>query len=322
MSSSGLLFGGFQISLDDALSDLCFVSHAHSDHTAAFRKAGKTIIASEETFRIVGREPQPHPKIGGLSLFPAGHMLGARQLHAKLDGETFVYTGDFSLHDSYTAGSAPILSCDILMIDSTYCSPSMRLPQRGQVAEGIRRFVAGGEQSIIVFGAYQRGKSQELIALLNDECSVAPVVHEGIAKICEAYERCGVRLDYLQAGSEEAKEAMRHPFVAIMPPSKVSREFGSNLSAAFDRDVLTAVATGWAHISVFPVDKAFALSDHADFRDTMRYIYESGAKKIVCANSGSRAAALHLRRLGFNAIEKSELGAPQQTTLQECMAKK
>lgn len=310
---------GTNIALDSAKHELCFVSHAHSDHTDAFQKGKKTIIASDETFIIMGKEPLPHPKMNGISLHPAGHMLGARQLLAETEGGTFAYTGDFSLHDSYTSKAAPILQCDTLMIDSTYCLPAMRLPSRHATLGAMQKFVKNNEESIIVFGAYARGKSQELIRFLNIECGVAPVVFKQAAKICEAYGKCGVKLDYFAAESPEAEESMRHPFVAIMPSGTVNFNFGAKLSEAFGREVKTAVATGWAKVSRFPVDAAFAFSDHADFKDTMRYIYGSGAKKVICANSGAKAAANHLRALGIDAIEQSELGKPLHSTLANCL---
>ena len=75
-------------------------------------------------------------------------------------------------------------------------------------------------------------------------------------------------------------------------------------------------------MSKFPVDAAFPLSDHADFRDTMRYIYESNAKKVICANSNQEAAAEYLRKIGINAVEKSNPAKELQTTLAECKEKR
>lgn len=328
----GLKVNGTTIALDDASSDVCFVSHAHSDHTAAFfcptKKGrhvehssttaafsrGKEIIASEETFCIMGKNGKKH-SVPGVELHPAGHMLGARQLFANADGGSFAYTGDFALHDSYTAKAATILQCDTLMIDSTYCSPVMCLPKRWEALDAMQKFVGRNRESIIVFGAYATGKTQEIVKFLNKECGIAPVVAGHGAKVCEAYGKCGVRLDYLRAGSEEADEEMRSSFVAIMPPSMVNFTFGAKLSEALGRDVKTAVATGWAKVAKFPTDAAFCLSDHADFKDTLRYVHESGAKRVVCANSNSEQAAVCLRKLGINAATKEEACRGMQATL-------
>lgn len=313
-SSNALHLDGASLALDDASCELCFVSHAHSDHTAAFSRKRK-IIASDETFALMGNQPERH-SLPSVKLHPAGHMLGARQLSAETDGAKFVYTGDFALHDSYTASAATILQCDTLMIDTTYCLPHLRLPNRRQTMDSIRKFVQQNESSIVVFGAYVRGKTQELVRLLNAECGIAPVVSAPAAEICSRYEKCGLKLDYLAAGTAQADEAMHSPFVAIMPPSMVDFGFGAKLSEAFGRPVKTAVATGWAAFSRFPVDAAFPLSDHADFKDTMRYIYGSGAKKVICANSSEEEAASYLRRLGIDATAKSSSGAVQATLAQ------
>jgi Cft2 family RNA processing exonuclease len=317
-SYNKILVDGLEISLDDASSEICFVSHAHSDHIAAF-KQNKKIIASEETFALLEKKvPQLEiPK--KLSLYPAGHMLGARQLLADLDGERFVYTGDFSLHGSYTYPPASILECDTLMIDSTYALPNMNFPKRQYVLEKMRKFVFENEDSIILFGAYTKGKSQELISFLNIECKIAPLVPQNTAKICEKYKKFGINLDYIVIGSNEAEEQMNSSFVAILPPNQVNFEFASKLSWAHSREVKTAIATGWAQVSRFPVDVAFTFSDHADFKDTLNYIYESGAKKIICANANQEAAATYLKKLGMNAFAKikKKIEIPKQSVLSE-----
>jgi hypothetical protein len=311
--SGTLNVNGLKLSLDDASGELCFVSHAHSDHTAAFLKK-REVLASEETFTLMGKEKVAR-SIAGVTLHHAGHMLGARQLFAACDGASFAYTGDFSLHDSYTARAAEILQCDTLMIDSTYCLPQMRFPKRWEVLQRMEKFVKQNSSSILVFGAYSTGKAQELVSFLNRECGIAPLVGARAAKMCAAYEKCGLRLDYLAPGSDEAEEAQSRAHVSILPPPEVNFSSGARLSAARGKTVKTAVATGWAANSRFPVDEAFPLSDHADFADTMRYIYESNAKTVVCANSNSEGAARYLKSIGVNSIEKGEASPGVQTRL-------
>jgi len=307
--SGTLTADGLKLSLDDASGELCFVSHAHSDHTGAFSRK-REVLASHETFTLVGKEPVAR-SLPGISLHHAGHMLGARQLLARLDGGTFAYTGDFSLHDSYTARAAEMLQCDVLMIDSTYCLPQMRFPKRYEVLDKMEKFVKKNGSSHLVFGAYSTGKAQELVSFFNRECGIAPVVGSRAARICAAYEKCGARLDYLEAGSEEARNAQ----VSILPPPEVNFASGARIAAQTGKSVKTAVATGWAANSRFPVDEAFPLSDHADFADTMRYIYGSGAKTVICANANPCAAAQYLRSIGINAVPKGEASPGIQAKL-------
>jgi len=184
----------------------------------------------------------------------------------------------------------------------------------------MEKFVKQNSDSVLVFGAYTTGKAQELVAFLNRECRVAPIVGARAAEVCAAYNKCGMRLDYIEAGSEEAEEAMRHSFASILPPRDVNFSFSARLSQALGKKVKTAVATGWAVVTKFPVDASFALSDHADFSDTMRYIHESGAKRVICANSNSGAAAAFLRSQGIDAVAKEEIGSKEgrQKTLAMC----
>ncbi|MCX8196800.1 MAG: hypothetical protein N3G80_00575 [Candidatus Micrarchaeota archaeon] len=312
---------GLQIALDDYDAEVCFVSHAHTDHTKAFSKNRK-IIASDETFLLLGKSPSCHPLPQGTSLHQAGHMLGAVQLRAELDGQVFVYTGDFSLHQGYTTLPAKILECDTLMIDSTYALPHLRLPSRADTIRKIAKFVRQNENKIVLLGAYLRGKTQELIRLLNEECGIAPIVSSKADYFCKVYRQSGIKLDWIAAGTPEAQEAMKSAFVAIVPLSQANFSFGAKLSEAFGLEVKTAVVTGWAAFHRFPADEGFPLSDHADFRDTMRYIHESNAKKVICANASDREAAAHLRRIGIDAVAKSSLSGSHQCSLLECMHNK
>ncbi|MEM4554592.1 MAG: hypothetical protein QXT25_01960 [Candidatus Anstonellaceae archaeon] len=318
--SSKISIDGMQIALDDDGADVCFISHAHTDHTKAFFK-GKKIIASDETFLLLGQQPPHFPLPKGISLHQAGHMVGARQIKAELDGEVFVYTGDFSLHKSYTVEPAKILECETLMIDSTYALPHLQLPPRYQTIKRLVRFIKENENKIIVFGAYVRGKTQELVRLLNEECKIAPIVSQQASHFCEIYKKMGIKLDWITAGSSQAEEAMKSSFVAIMPLSFVNFSLGARLSEAFGMEVKTAAVSGWAAFSRFPTDEAFPLSDHADFRDTMNYIYQSGAKRVICANASDEEAAKHLRKLGIDAYAKSLLQDGVQTTLAACTSK-
>lgn len=306
-----------EIALDHAQGELCFVSHAHSDHTGAVR-ARRPVFATSHTLHLSNaKNAQPAPK--GVSLIPAGHMLGAAQLVAQLDGEKLVYTGDFKLGDSLTCKGATVQECDTLVMESTYGTPSMRLPRREDVLCAMERWVSGNcSKSSIVFGAYTMGKAQELVKFLNDFCSITPIVGSSMEAVCKKYESLGVKLSRVCAGTDDAAAIMRSPFVAIMPSASVNLSFGKSLSDAYNMNVLTAQATGWAQSMQLPVDRAFPFSDHADFSEMLQYIDSAHPKKIVCALGRGQEMAMHLQKLGYAAISDSQIG--EKLTMQAKLA--
>jgi putative mRNA 3-end processing factor len=301
------------ISLDHSEGDLCFVSHAHSDHAAPLHSR-KPVLASEETIAIAGSKKQPHSHIG-CRLIDAGHMLGAKQLVAEYDGGVFAYTGDLRLEAGLTSPPAKIPQADTVLIEGTYGSPEWKFPNRELVFLQIEKWVSQNRGSNLIFGAYEVGKAQEIVAFLNKYCSIVPLVTPRMDKICSIYEKFGVKLGRVNIESLEGQEMLSHGFVALLPHNRVNFSLASTMKSAYGRDAKTALVTGWALREQFPVDRAFPLSDHVDFEGIVQYLRESGAKRAVCTHGEEGVIAEHLRRAGFDAVALFELGQARQLTL-------
>lgn len=166
---------GYRILLDarGSKEEHVFVSHAHSDHAHALRGRADKVFSSDETLALAGSKAEKAdcgclPGVG-VSLLPSGHMLGSRQLRAECDGSVFTFTGDFKLHESFTAEKAVVKETDYLMIEGTFGNPSHRFPAREEVVESIAKFVKTrmDEGHIVILGGYTLGKSQELVAIVN-----------------------------------------------------------------------------------------------------------------------------------------------------------
>lgn len=273
---------GFSLGLDHARADLSFLSHAHSDHTSGF-KSQKKIIASPETIALAGFEPSRYtkPETVNAKLVDAGHILGSRQLVLEEDGKRTVYTGDISLKENIFGSRAEIVECDRLIIEATYGSgPKYCFPGHGEVYSDIGKFIRSNDTSNIIIGAYEMGKAQEMVKILNEHCGIVPIVTEKTESICRVYADFNIRLERLVIGSEEAEEIMNRRFVAIVPMRHAKRYFAKKLADAFGKKTLCAAVTGWALTRRLNTDISFPLSDHADFFELKKYIERSGAKEI------------------------------------------
>ncbi len=275
--------GEIEVGLDSKEGDISFLSHAHLDHVSPV-KGAKKIICSEETRIISGLNAEFFSSLDGIKLANAGHMPGARQLVVE-NGSKIVYTGDIRLKDGILEKGAEIIECDELYIEATYNSPEFRFPDPFEVYADIQKWLKENEEKIVIFGAYKLGKSQEIIRVMN-EAGIAPVVEKEIWEINKRYEKAGIKLDYEIIGSEEAEELMRSKFAAIVTPKKAKRYFAKQISEAFEKSAVCAVATGWAIKYRFNVDKAFPLSDHADFYDIVEYIKQANPKKVNFVHGG------------------------------------
>ena len=139
--------------------DAVIITHAHLDHSGNLLTIadGNTVIIGSEATRDVTSEllsdlikvqrtngirlPYGHEDINRIvdlwlsrerlalpgmriSLYPAGHVLGARMAYLEAEGKRILYTGDFCLHDTEIL-DGPDLSAfpvepDILIMESTY----------------------------------------------------------------------------------------------------------------------------------------------------------------------------------------------------------
>ena len=255
------------------------------------------------------------PVPDGIELHGAGHMLGSTQLVGVSEPYgRMVYTGDFKLRDGLTVKGAPVLSCDTLIAECTYGDPALSFPQPQSVLEDMERWARQNKEAIQLWGGYSTGKAQELVKFINEYLGETPIVGGRAAKVCEAYKRNGVKLEWLRPESAEGQEAMRGPFLSVMPPHMLSPLLTGRLAAVHRRKVLSAMASGWALVRQLPASAAFALSDHADFGELLQYAHESGAKRVILAHGENEKTAGALRAAGLNAqsIESLE---PRQMVL-------
>jgi len=318
-----LLADGKRISLDCG-GENAFVSHAHADH--AVRKAG-SLLCSKATLDLMqarGYSPQCANAASEfkqddlcVTLSSSGHVLGSAQLHAKWDSTSFTYTSDFKLGDSLTCSGAKVAKCEELLIEATYGLPRYRFPPREQtrkeMADWAKRRQSSGD--VVLLGGYSLGKAQEIVKLLNDYCDTAPIVPKDIVDVCRIYTAHGVKLDFLDAESNEGIKAMKHSFTAVIPHHKMTPQLASDAAALYCKRVSCAVATGWAMNSVGSERfKSFCLSDHADYSELVRYAEESGAKKVFTTHGYATELAADLRKKGINAIPLGQ-GRKQKTRI-------
>jgi putative mRNA 3-end processing factor len=307
--SASLAIGGHRIALDRATAEHVFVSHAHADHAP---RGIRRVLATPATLDLLKARNYKveavalEPEGARVELANAGHVLGSAQLVAELDGARFCYTGDFKLEPSLTLPGAEVPECDTLVMEATYGHPRYRFPSReevcGQLAAWARGEIERGRS--VVLGGYSLGKAQELVKLCNDFLGVTPIVSESIHALNEVYRAHGVKLDWLCTEHDEAQRVLeRHePFVAVLPSSQVNWNLAARLGQVHGRKISTAVATGWALDGRFTgVDRAFCLSDHADFRQLEEYAERSGARTIYCAFGHNEELAAHLRAKGLDA---------------------
>lgn len=105
-------------------------------------------------------------------LYRAGHILGSAMIKLELAGISILYTGDFSMRNTRTLQMADfnVGKIDVLVIESTYGSPSDKHPSHKRIGREFANAVdrttkRGGKVIIPVFAV---GRAQQVMLMLED----------------------------------------------------------------------------------------------------------------------------------------------------------
>jgi len=292
-----------------------FVSHAHSDHTAAHRE----VILSEPTARLMqsrlgGKRIEHLLPFGAprrfddaampydITLLPAGHIFGSAMAYLEAEGSSLLYTGDFKLRRSLTAEYCEPRRADVLVMETTFGRAKYAFPPTDDVLRAVIRFcretIDAGDTALLL--GYSLGKSQELLRALAD-AALPIMLHETVHKLTQVYERLGQNFPPYEL-FDAARARGR---VLFLPPSVARSALLQDLGR-----IRSAVITGWAIDSSCRyrsrTDAAFALSDHADFPDLIELVKRVAPRKVYTLHGFAAEFASTLRRLGFDAQALSE----------------
>jgi Cft2 family RNA processing exonuclease len=313
--ANGLRIGQTQLYLDSRTPrKQSVISHAHSDHIARHEETIATQITSQLVQKRIGvgmyRQLEYSEQIEFsegmvIKLLPAGHILGSAMVKIDASAESLLYTGDFKLRPSLTAGTAEPEKADVLVMESTYGQPFFRFPPWQLVAEELVQRVSealrSGRQPIVL--GYSLGKAQEITRILTD-AGLAVTLHGAVLSMHEIYEQNGVRLGpvrrYAAADFHGPKALDLAERGVLVAPPQVAR---SGFVTRFENP-LRIIMTGWALLKNanyrYGVDHALPLSDHADFDELLELIDRVSPTKIY-THHGYREFADLLQARGHDA---------------------
>jgi Cft2 family RNA processing exonuclease len=281
-----------------------FISHAHADHMAPHELAFCTPATARLYRRRHGCRRTYEMPYGApldwcglrLTAYPAGHVLGSAMLLVSDGEQTLLYTGDFKLGASATAGKAELPTADILVMESTYGDPRYCFPPREHVVEQLLDRVTSAVDAGVtpVIRAYVLGKAQETTKLITN-AGVRVLQHPLVYEISRVYEECGCQLgDY---GLYEREAA---PGCAVIMPPLGQRAASIRLPERTTTIAVTGWAMGERAKHRLGVDHALPLSDHADHNQLLECAARVEPKVVYCTH-GPTSFADQLRALGYDA---------------------
>jgi putative mRNA 3-end processing factor len=264
------------------------ITHAHSDHARRGSKnyfcttSGTSLLKCRIGKKIIVKSFPYKEKFqigaANLSFHPAGHILGSSQVRVEVNGEVWVASGDYKRDPDPTCEPFETVKCDVFITEATFGTPAYTWPKDADLGKEIfdwwEENSSQGYNSVIC--AYSLGKTQRLLGLLKDYAKKPVYCHSAARELNNCYREEGMGLASTICLSKLEKDTVLSGDLVIAPSSFLRTEQIAVLGSTFK----TAFASGWMARNSFGYDRGFLLSDHADWNDLLKTIYETEAKRI------------------------------------------
>lgn len=307
-------------------------THVHDDHMGEFNrsKGCQDIVLTPESLSLlvaeynadlayrenllpVGRGEARQLEDGStVQLLASNHILGACQVAVQgTDGRRVGYSGDFGwpLDD--------VIEVDEVVVDSTYGSPrSVRRYTQAEAEARLIEVVSHRLRHGRVHIRAHRGTVERVLQVLGDDIGVPVLASERLIQEASVYQKHGFAVGTLvQLGSDEGAHAMRHrSYVRLHSKGD---GFGNEMTDGGTTIVCTAyMADVYEPLKAFS-DRAYsvALSNHADFGETLEYVQATKAKVVVTDNTRNHgqelAIAINERLHGVTAVASTNRPVPE-----------
>lgn len=303
--------------------DRAVITHAHSDHA---RWGSRSYLCAEPGLPVLRSRLGPAAKIETLpyrqsitirgvqvTFFPAGHILGSAQVRVEFQGEVWVVTGDYKREEDPTCATFEPVPCHTLITESTFGLPVYNWRQPESIFADINAWwaaCAAEKRNCIILG-YSLGKAQRILAGL--DTSIGPVyAHGSVLALNEGYAAAGIHLP--EAGIPPAKP--EPGCMVIAPPSTLQSPWLQRFGEAS-----TAFVSGWMAVRGArrrnPVDRGFALSDHADWKGLLQTVSDCQPEQVLVTHGFSPALVRYLNETGIQAAELATQYTGESMDVQE-----
>jgi putative mRNA 3-end processing factor len=234
-----------------------------------------------------------------ISMHPAGHIPGSAQIRIEVEGEVWVVSGDYKTEADKLCEPFEPVRCNTFISEATFGLPIYHWQPFEKIFAEInawwRENAELGRASVMQ--VYSLGKAQRILAYADQ--SIGPVVaHPIIHVTSRAVEAGGTPLPPLLLASKDMpREAMRKALVLAPPSARASGWLKSMPHPSI------ANASGWMAVKKLReragVDRAFVLSDHADWDGLRDAIRATRAERVLLTHGYSSQLARSLTEEGL-----------------------
>ena len=194
-----------------------------------------------------------------LTLFPAGHILGAAGVVIQGGDRRVVVSGDISGPDDHYLSVEPIhlpdgllAGADLLVIETTYCQRDHRSRhvQEDGLVDAVRRVVE--RRGRVLIPAFGLGRAQEVVLILTRHLPDVDILVDGLAKdVSSIYERIGEE-------SGRSQPILGGRVQPVMNRARELRAFNNGVVVASSGMLTGGPSVAWAQ-TILPDERAALL---------------------------------------------------------------
>ena len=287
------------------------ITHAHSDHaqpncgTYLTSNSGEPLlrerVGSNASIESLPYIDKIRIKGCSVSFHPAGHILGSSQIKVSRDGFSAVFSGDYKRDNDGSCECFEPVPCEEFITESTFALPvyQWKPPKKvfAEIADWCKQNALMNRTSVLF--AYALGKSQRLLKGL-ENYGFPIAVHGSVMRFIPHYLRAGVLKKIPLIGNRENLPKIKGKGLLIAPISTLGSPWLKKFSP-----YSIAGASGWMQLRGNRrrkgFDRGFVLSDHADWKDILQTIKETGASKIGATHGFTDPLVQYLDKKGYQA---------------------
>ena len=289
--------------------DKALISHGHSDHA---RWGSKRYITQQTNVPIIqhrlgnitvsGKKYNETFSINGVqfSFHPAGHVPGSSQIRAEYKGEVWVFTGDYKTQaDGISIPFEPV-HCHTFITESTFGLPVFQWEDPKKTHESINQWwaVNQAEKTTSLLMGYSLGKVQRLLKHLDP--SIGTIYTHGATEHMTEVLRQFIDFPQTERITRDTTKKEIEGNLVLAPPAVMGSAWMKKLGR-----VSTGYASGWMAFRGArrrrAVDRAFVLSDHADWSGLLSAIKATGCENVITTHGYIELFAQYLNEQGWNA---------------------
>jgi putative mRNA 3-end processing factor len=289
--------------------DKALISHGHSDHA---RWGSKRYITQQTNVPIIqhrlgnitvsGKKYNETFSINGVqfSFHPAGHVPGSSQIRAEYKGEVWVFTGDYKTQaDGISTPFEPV-HCHTFITESTFGLPVFQWEDPKKTHESINQWwaVNQAEKTTSLLMGYSLGKVQRLLKHLDP--SIGKIYTHGATEHMTEVLRQFIDFPQTERITRDTTKKEIEGNLVLAPPAVMGSAWMKKLGR-----VSTGYASGWMAFRGArrrrAVDRAFVLSDHADWSGLLSAIKATSCENVITTHGYIELFAQYLNEQGWNA---------------------